>query len=202
MVKKCFFCLFFLLFSAVCYSDDNSNLINIKSSPVQFAFYEFAAFPNNINLVKGLRFGLYGKIQYVSGFDLSIIGETTEINSSIQLGLFNISNVSTGVSLGLVSTTKKNCGLQFSLVQLSNTITGLSVGVIYNEAVTQLDGNMLGLINNAGEMSGLQIGAINSSKKMSSLQIGIINIAEEHSNGMQLGLINLSNGSFFPFIKF
>lgn len=175
---------------------------NLKQSNFQISIMQGTEIPGQVDVVKGIRLSLLGKTQYVSGIDIGLIKETTEKNAGIQIGFMNTDNLSTGIRFGVINLAKQTAGLQLSLFQKTTYQNCPSIGLIYNEAVDSATGDMIGLINTAGSLIGIQFGAYNYAKDLSSLQIGLINIAGRHETGMQLGLLNFSNGGFFPFIKF
>jgi len=119
--------------------------------------------PDNMD-VSGLKINIhYGSNENVTGLDLGLVSINNNtsalqinalVNSShesfkgLQVGLFNFSGASNGITIGLLNSTENISG-----------------------------GVTIGLVNTALEERGVQIGLVNYTEFLVGLQIGLVNIA-------------------------
>ena len=120
--------------------------------------------------------------------DIAILSRTTHIKG-FTLGIWS-ENPQTAVALGVVNgSTGASSGLSFAL--LAN----------YTESY---EGAQLAWITNyaAVRMSGFQLAAFNYAARLHGLQLGFINFAESSDKGVQVGFINIMNGTKDWFVGF
>lgn len=140
-------------------------------SPVWFALQG----DETVDIV-GLRLGVWGKCNDLTGVDLSIAGEA--VNAY---------------------------GLQLALVRnrVIDRAGALQIAIGANSA-GELSGMQVGLLNEATIAKGLQVGLVNATSDIRGVQIGLIN-STDSIYGYQIGLINVIRSSpvtFFPILNF
>jgi len=118
----------------------------------------------------GLRLGVLGSCQTLTGVDLSICGEAVNAYG-LQLALFRNNVI--------------------------DRAGALQIAVGANHA-THLAGAQIAFWNDSVMMRGLQVGLVNTASDVRGLQIGLINNTDM-IYGYQIGLINVIKGSFVPF---
>ncbi|MDT8369795.1 MAG: hypothetical protein RQ745_11345 [Longimicrobiales bacterium] len=120
--------------------------------------------------VRGLRLSLYGNNVRMTGFDLGLVAQTTEMFKGFQYGLVTLNEGNAkGVSIAAVNVTQ-------------GFMQGLQIA----------------LVNSGARAEGLQLGGFNHSRNYEGLQLGLVNYAAQ-MEGVQLGLINIiKEGGVFP----
>jgi hypothetical protein len=161
---------------------------------VAVSLYDAISLPP-ASAVKGLRLNLfYGKHDYVSGLDLGVISHTVYKNTGVLIAGVQLGHKSSGLRVSLLNVVDEMSGLQLGLLNFNKFGNGPSLGLVYNEAAIKSVGQQLGLWNMAGESEGIQFGVFNYAAEFEGMQFGLINVAGKMSDGLQLGLLNFSNG--------
>jgi hypothetical protein len=117
--------------------------------------------------VNGFRFSLlYGKNAFLTGLDLSLVGQVTGSGTGVQWGIVQL---------------------------VGGDFTGWQGGWGANITNGKFTGLQAGIFNSAERMEGLQLGFVNRAGTINGLQLGLVNIIEK---GGMLPVMVLFNGSF------
>ncbi len=132
--------------------------------------------------------------------DIAIYPKTAEIHG-LSLSIWG-ENPQQGVALGIVNgSSGDSAGFTWGIYNYSEMYTGVSWGWV-NVNKTSFHGWQYGIVNvSQGEFIGLQsCWAFNYAKEMHGLQAGLVNYAE-NLKGVQIGLVNIAinNGWFNEF---
>jgi hypothetical protein len=130
---------------------------NSDNTPIEVALFPPLQLPSSEFSVKGLRLSVVGVNREMTGIDLALLGNVTNVGfAGLAIsGLFNYNNGgSTVVGLQLALGANINSG--------HNEVYGLQVAG-YNRAGS-VYGFQIGLINVADDLHGIQIGLFNMNK--------------------------------------
>jgi hypothetical protein len=117
--------------------------------------------------VSGFRFSLlYGKNAFLTGLDISLVGQVTGNATGVQWGIVQL---------------------------VGGDFTGWQGGWAANITTGKFTGLQAGVFNSAERMEGLQLGFVNRAGSIHGIQIGLVNIIEK---GGMLPVMVLFNGSF------
>ncbi len=165
--------------------------------------------------VAGARLSLlYGRIEDVSGLNLSILGLSDVDNfSGLDIGIFfgasrvrdefkgvslSLANwhegQSTGASIGFVNYVNNMKGLTLGFVNYAESSSSINLGfvnVINNEALLNL-----GIVNYTGGHSNVDIAFVNYAES-TTFQLGLVN-ATKNLDGLQVGIINYAENGIYP----
>ncbi len=129
--------------------------------------------------------------------DIAIYPKTTEING-LSLSIWG-ENPQQGVAIGFVNgSSGDSAGFSWGLFNYSEMYTGVSWAWV-NVNKTSFHGWQSGIVNvSQGEFIGFQSSWIfNYAKQMTGLQLGLVNYSEE-LHGVQIGLANIAiNNDWF-----
>ena len=139
----------------------------VEGKPINLALFNPVQIVPEGQGVRGFRLSLvYGKNAFMTGRDLSLVGQVT----------------------GKVN------GVQWGLVELvGGDFTGWQGGWAANITKGKFTGLQWGFFNSAERMEGLQFGFVNRAGTINGIQVGIVNIIEK---GGWLPVMVIINGSF------
>ncbi len=155
--------------------------------PVQFP-------PSNFDIV-GLRASvIYGNHRSVSGIDIGIIGNMTEVSFTgiAVAGGFN-RNKGKATILGLQLAGIANLNME------KTGVYGLQAALVnYNKAESHVVGVQFAAANLAKETTiyGIQAGVYNNARTVNGFQIGLVNMTQ-NLHGLQIGLVNFNHNGLF-----
>ena len=163
--------------------------------PVQFP-------PSKFDIV-GLRASvIYGNHRSVSGIDLGLIGNMTEVSFAglAVAGGFN-RNKGKATILGLQLAGIANLNME------KTGVYGLQAALVnYNKAESNVVGIQFAAANLAKDTTvyGVQAGVWNNARAVYGFQIGIVNMVQ-NLHGLQIGLVNFHHNGLFkvaPILNF
>jgi len=138
-----------------------------QTKPIQLSLFSPIQIVPETQAIAGVRLSLlYGKNQYVSGFDWGLVSHST-------------SGMSKGVQFGLVGL------VDASFTGWQDAAANITKG--------DFEGFQWGIVNYAGHASGFQLGLVNYVGTMKGLQIGLVNIIKQ---GGQFPVFPIVNWSF------
>lgn len=131
-----------------------------------FATGAFAQSPAfQMSLIPGIA--LHPPATHIRGVSLNIWGE----------------NPQTGIALGIVNGS-------------TGDSTGVSLGLLANYAESYKGAHLAWIANYAsGRFRGLQLAAFNYAAQLNGLQLGFVNFADASDQSLQVGFINIMNGT-------
>lgn len=159
---------------------------------------------SGIGSVNGLEASwLYSGTEHIKGFQASWL--VNDSKNLIGLQATWIVNLNNGTLEGVQASCITNVagdltGLQAGGFNYAKSINGFQPGVLGNVVAGEFNGFQTGLFSSCGNLNGFQFSGVNVAKETNGCQIGFVNVAKK--KGFQLGLVNVIQDGWIPFMPF
>jgi hypothetical protein len=171
----------------------NNNTKKQVPKKTNWSVFELSIFPTvpsspYVTDVYGLKLGLpvSGGIKSVYGLETSVIGSGTDYIEGAQISV-------------LANVCKTFYGLQLAFINIANEYGDGIQGGFFNTNSFDFNGLQLGAFNLTGKKAdGLAVGVYNFAATSDGVQVGLLNISNK--SGLQFGLVNIIKDSPIPFM--